>query len=464
MFVDQVCTPRSIPSFGLSLVVSLVLAAAIFLGAARPAMALKLLRDPGIEYGLSELALPVLRAAGLNALRVRVLVIDDPSFNAFVIDSQTIFINYGLILKADSAAMLQAVIAHEAAHIANGHISRRMSNLQNARTLSGLGAALAIVAAAAGAGEAAAGIAAGTQSSAERSFLKYTRAEEAAADRSAANYLRLADISPSGLVKLHEAFAGQELLSVGRQDPYARSHPLSRDRIRAAKDYLATYGDAAPPNPNADYWFSRIRGKISAFARAPKWSMRRAANEPARDIRLMREAIAYHRNRNLAAARRSINGAIAARPDDAYYYDLKGQIEMENRQWNAAVKAYGKAQELAPRNPLIRGGYGRALVAAGQTKAGLEQMEKARAREFRDVRLLRALALAYAKTGQDGMAALTTAERFALEGKFSDALRNARRASALLPRGSPPWQRAEDVLIAAQRYEKNRGRKRQKKH
>jgi predicted Zn-dependent protease len=133
---------------------------------------------------------------------------------------------------------------------------------------------------------------------------------------------------------------------------------------------------------------------------------------------------------------------------------------MENRQWNSAVKAYGKAQELAPHDPLIRGGYGRALVAAGQTHAGLEEMEKARTREYRDVRLLSALALAYAKTGQDGMAALTTAERFALEGKFSDALRNARRASALLPRGSVAWQRAEDVLIAAQRVEKRQRKKR----
>lgn len=456
MIVDRVSSPRSILSFGLSL----VLAAGMIVGAARPARALTLLRDAGIEAGLSELALPVLRAAGLNALRVRVLVVNDSRLNAFVIDSQTIFLNYGMILKAENPAMLQAVIAHEAAHIANGHIARRMGNYKNARTLSGLGTALALIAAAAGAGEAAVGIALGTQSSAQRGFLKNTRAEESSADRSAANYLRLADISPRGLVQLHEVFAGQDLLSLSRQDPYAQSHPLSRDRVRAAKEYLETYGDAAPPNPNADYWFARVRGKLSAFTRAPKWSMRRAAKEPEQDVRLMREAIAYHRNRNLAAARRAINGAIAIRPDDAYYYDLKGQIEMENRQWSRAVTAYAKAQELAPRDPLIRGGYGRALVAAGQTKAGLEQLENARKREYRDTRLLRDLAFAYAKTGQNGMAALVTAERFALEGKFSDAGRNARRASAQLPTGSPPWQRAEDVLIAAQQFEKKQGRRR----
>ncbi len=448
MFFDRVQALASIPALALSVL--------IYLGSAVPGAAISLLRDAGMEHGLSQLAMPVLRAAGLNAQRVRVLVVNDDSFNAFVIDSQTIFLHYGLILKTDNAAMLQAVIAHEAAHIANGHIARRMGNYQNARTMAGLGAALAVIAAAAGAGDAAAGIALGTSSSAQRAFLKHTRAEEAAADRSASSYLLRSDIAPQGLIDLHEAFADQELLSVTRRDPYMQSHPLSRDRIRAAKAFVAANGNGAPPNPNADYWYARVRGKLSAFVRAPKWTHRRAGEEPAPDVRLMRQAVAYHREHNRAAARRAINAALSIRPEDAYYYDLKGQIKMESRQWAAAVRAYDKARELAPREPLIWGGYGRALMATGQTRAGLEALEKARAREFRDARLLRDLALAYAKTGQDGMAALTTAERFALEGRLADAGRHARRASALLPTGSPPWRRAEDVLIASQRFEKGK--------
>ena len=40
-------------------------------------------------------------------------------------------------------------------------------------------------------------------------------------------------------LSLHDAlpifFRGQELLSVGRQDPYARTHPLTNDRIRTLR-------------------------------------------------------------------------------------------------------------------------------------------------------------------------------------------------------------------------------------
>ena len=35
-----------------------------------------------------------------------------------------------LVLQLKSAAQLQSVIAHEAAHISNGHISRRLANAQ----------------------------------------------------------------------------------------------------------------------------------------------------------------------------------------------------------------------------------------------------------------------------------------------------------------------------------------------
>ncbi len=438
----------SIPAF--------LLAAALWTATVIQSHAQSLIRDPDIEHGLRELAFPILRAAGLNTNRVRVLVVRDGTFNAFVIDYNTIFVNHGLILSADSPEMLQAVIAHEAAHIANGHLARRAENLRAAQRAAGFGTALALIAAAAGGGEAAAGIAAGTQGAAIRSFLGHTRAEESSADRSAASYLRWAEISPSGMVALHRKFAGQELLSVANQDPYMRSHPTSRERLRAAEAFLDEFGDRAKPNPNADYWFARVKGKLSAFLRAPDWTLRRAKEENAQDIRLMREAIAYHQNRNLSAARNAIDGALAIRPDDPFYYELKGQILLENRRVSDAVAAYAEAVDLAPRDALILAGYGRALLADGQTKQALQVLEKARARDYRNARLMQDLGAAYAKLGNSGMAAAVTAERYALQGRLADAGIHARRAVGQLPEGSPGWQRAQDVLIAAERAEKSK--------
>ncbi len=142
---------------------------------------------------------------------------------------------------------------------------------------------------------------------------------------------------------------------------------------------------------------------------------------------------------------------MALRPRDPYLADLKGQILLEGRRPQDAVAAYRRATELGGRNALILGGYGRALLAAGQTEQAIRVLERARAQDFRAPRVLRDLASAHAQAGQIGQAALATAERYALAGRMRDASMHAKRAQALLPEGSAAWQRAMDVLAAARR-------------
>jgi predicted Zn-dependent protease len=51
-----------------------------------------------------------------------------------------------------------------------------------------------------------------------------------------------------------------------------------------------------------------------------------------------------------------------------------------------------------------------------------------------------------------------TAERYALQGRLDDAGLHAKRATALLPTGSPGWRRAQDVLVAYERSQKRKRR------
>ncbi|MFK7762916.1 MAG: M48 family metalloprotease [Roseobacter sp.] len=430
--------------------------ALIFCLLAPPVAAQGLLRDADIEYGLKQLAAPILSAAGLSPSRVKVLIVNDSTLNAFVVGNDAIFLNYGLINRMDNAAMLQGVIAHEAAHIANGHLTRRMNNLASARTAAGFGLALAAVVAAAGGGDAAPGILLGTQSSAVNRFLKHTRAEEASADQSAVRFMRTAGIDPSGMSQVLNVFSGQELLSESRQPPYTRSHPLSRDRVRALEGYVAAYGGKDAENATFAYWFERVKGKLSAYTRSPKWTLRRLKESPYADVRLLREAVAEHRNSRTKQALGAIDGAIALRPNDPFLHDQRGQILLETRNFNAAVNAYARAVSLAPKDPLILSGYGRSLLVTDNVKKATKVLEQARTIDFRDGTMLRDLSVAYAKSGQKGMASVVTAERYALVGRLKDAGIHAKRAVHLLPEGSGPWQRAQDVLIASERAAKRR--------
>jgi predicted Zn-dependent protease len=441
----------------MTLILALLISAALTL----PAMARGLIRDADIEYALAELARPLIAAAGLNPSRIKILVIHDDRPNAFVVDDRHVFINSGMILRLGDAAELQSVMAHEIAHIANGHLTRRMANRQSAGLVSAIAIALgAAVAASTGDAKAGAGIAIGATNSANRQFLAHTRAEEAAADLSAIRYLQGNGIDAGGMVRVLDMFRGQEALSTSRQDPYVRAHPLTRDRLRNVKGHAAAQTRKTDP-ATANYWFLRAQGKLGAWLRKSSWTLRRVKNSDTSDIAIMRRAVAYHRQPNAAKAIAEADRLVAKRPKDPFLHELRGQILLESRQFSAAANAYSRAVNLAPNNALILAGYGRALLAddtAAGNKRALGILEKARSRDPRDARMMRDLALAYARAGNNGMASLATAERYALQGRLEDAGIHAERASGLLARGSPGWRRAQDVLSASKAASKRRSR------
>ncbi|MCV2880810.1 M48 family metalloprotease [Actibacterium sp. XHP0104] len=412
-----------------------------------------LIRDSEIEYALNQLLTPLAGAAGMGGGQMRVLVVNDSSMNAFVGDNQTIVMHSGLLLRLKTAQEVQAVLSHELAHIANGHLSRRIANLRSTNNIAKMALILSAAAAIGGAdGRAVSGLAIGSTSTAQRLFLAHTRAEESSADQAGARYMAGAGIDPGAMLDVLELFRGQAALGPARQDPYVLTHPLSQDRIRALTGFAAAYGDKARPNPQADYWFARAQGKLGAFTQAPSYTLRKVAKGDNSDIAVMRRAIAYHRKPDPKAALREADRLVQMRHEDAFAHELRGQILLESRNFAPAVNAYARAVNLRPGDALILAGYGRSLLAldtADGNRKALAALEKARARDPYDPRMLRDLAVAYARAGNNGMASLSTAERYAVMGQLRDAAIHASRAAGLLPNGSPGWRRAQDILRAA---------------
>lgn len=416
---------------------------------ATPLRAQSLLRDPDIEHALRRVAEPVMRSSGMNPARLNILVIGDDSLNAFVANGTHIMLHSGLLLRMQNAAQLQGVIAHEIAHITQGHLARRPINMQAGGRMAGVGVALAIAAALAGAPEAAMGIAAGSSNTALRSFFVHTRAEESGADQTAARYMTEAGIDPAEMIAVLNMFRGQEALSASRIDPYALTHPLSAERIRALEGHAAAF-DPVRERDGAmdDYWFERLRIKLLAFLRTPGYTLQQAERIDNPELATLARAIAWHRTPKPDRARAEIDALIAMRPDDAYYHELRGQILLESRDAAGAAAAYRRAVDLNPQEPLFLADLGRALLAEGKAGAAYDILREARLRDPANPRMLRDLAMAEARTGRQAEASVTTAERYLLEGKRRDARLHAERAVAALPYGSSGWLRAQDVLSA----------------
>ena len=419
------------------------------------AQARGLIRDAEIEATLQLIAQPILAAAGLRAGSVRIVIVNDPSINAFVNGRDAIFINTGMLTRLKTVPMIQSVIAHEVGHITGGHIITRNNASKSSSSAIGIGILLAAIASGTGSGDAALALAAGSAQVASRSFLSHTRAEEAAADQASVRFMAKAGVDPKGALDALELFRGQEILGEHRRDPYATTHPLNSQRISFLRDAVAKNQKyAKPQSKNVTYWHSRMVAKFEGFLRNPGTILSRAKGTKDPELSTYMKAIAYHKSNKSKQAHAHIDALIKARPSDPFYNELKGQFYLEAGKVDAALPYYKKALSLRPKDALLQAGYGRALLAKG-TKTSIAQalktLETAARKDRLNPRILQDLALAYAKVGRPGNASLATAEKFALLGRIRDAKLHAERSMKILPEGTPAWRRAQDLITVAKR-------------
>src|SRR5262249_15858864 len=149
---------------------------------------------------------PILRAAGLANQNVHVVIINDPTFNAFVMDGRRIFINSGALLQAETPNEVIGVLAHETGHMAGAHRAKMRQQLAQAQTQMILGKLLGVGAVIAGArnansGAANAGMAAlsAPQEAITRTLIAYQRQQEESADRAGVRFLTATGQSPKGM-------------------------------------------------------------------------------------------------------------------------------------------------------------------------------------------------------------------------------------------------------------------------
>jgi ABC-type antimicrobial peptide transport system permease subunit len=74
---------------------------------------LPVIRDTEIEQLMRDYAQPILRSAGLAKQNVKVVVINDRAFNAFVMDGRHIFINAGALFEAKTPNEVIGVLAEQ---------------------------------------------------------------------------------------------------------------------------------------------------------------------------------------------------------------------------------------------------------------------------------------------------------------------------------------------------------------
>ncbi len=392
------------------------------------ARAESLINDTEVESVLSELVAPIATAAKIAPNRMHIYLVDDDSFNAFVIGGEDIYIYTGLLKRVTTPNALRAVVAHELGHTLGGHtaqLSAQMeSEMRRAMIIQALGVGLMVLG---GNPSLGAGVMAGATGIARQSLLSFSRDEERVADDLGFNLMVDAGYNPNGFIEIFTQMNEMTSPIESRVNKNSINHPVTAERLKNVREKLADkkIRDKKFKDDDAEMIkkYDLVRAKLTIYARA----------------------IANMRGGNLAGAATGTRTLVSRQPRNPYFYELLGDIEYQFGHYDDSIDAYERAITLRKNSPQIE----TALALVLSERGGDD--DRARAIELcRHTILVEPKPLAYwvlaRAFGDDGRADWAMAEFYTMQKQPQKAKEYARRAKTRLPHDAPEYIKSDDIL------------------
>ncbi|MCL2338370.1 MAG: M48 family metalloprotease [Proteobacteria bacterium] len=411
------------------------------------------IQDTEIEATLYGLIDPLANAAGVPAGRMKIHIINDNDFNAFVMGGEDVYIFTGLITTVESPVAFQAVIAHELGHMMGGHMAQMSAEMraQMVRSLivQALGVALAVAGGNPGLGM---GVVAGAGGMAQSGLNAFSRNEERLADNAGLKLLAAAGLDPTGLLdvmkQMNDIHSGIE----SKINPYAISHPMTSERMENVKKWLADHKtkNEKRKTKNEVEKYTLIRAKIIGYLSSPDRVMAMYPESDTSTPAVYARAIMRMQMGNLADARMGALALITAAKNNPYYYELLGDIEYQYGHYDDSVKAYEKSLSLIGGGDAPQIQVALALVLSERGKPGdadraVEMCKRAQLVQKSPLSYW-VLARAENTRGNAGISDWAMAEYYAAAHNADKAKEYARRAQKELPKNGPEYLKSADIL------------------
>ena len=188
-----------------------------------------------------------------------VLLIDDPSLNAFAATGSIIGVNGGLFLEAENEGQFASVMAHELAHLSQRHFARNVLRSQD----SSLSSALVLVSSIAIAlitNQPQAII--GGSAFMQQENLRYSRLFEKEADRVGFTNLVASGYDPYTMGEMFENMNRMKRYYGEAPPEFLLTHPVTSSRVNDAFNAAESIDVSGSKKDSLDYSFIRSRLKV----------------------------------------------------------------------------------------------------------------------------------------------------------------------------------------------------------
>lgn len=324
--------------------------------------------DPFIEEYLGQLLRRIATYSDLQDKRLDLLVLENPSLNAFAAPGGIVGVNTGTFLIAEQEQQLASIIAHELAHLSQRHYARRVQQQQTTSMIS-LAALLAGIMVAASS-DSNTGIAAlpAIQAAAIESSLRFSRQMEQEADRIGMETLIGAGFDPYAMPDMFELMLRASRYRSNVPE-FLLTHPVTEKRISDSMGRASRY----PKRQYArDIGFQLVRARVILnHENSPQVAVKRFQDElngnklspVAARYGLM---MAYTKTGQVDKAQESLNQLRIDVDDPVILAIAQADIYARQEHYNDALDTLAKVLQNYPNSHPLNVRYAELLMAAGK--------------------------------------------------------------------------------------------------
>jgi predicted Zn-dependent protease len=357
--------------------------------------------------------------------RLSFVIIDSEELNAFAAPGGIIGVNTGLFLNARTEDEFASVMAHEIAHVSQRHFARGIDEAQSGR-IPQLGALLAsvLIMATSDAGHGAAAVTA-AQGMAVENQLRFSRSNEAEADRIGQDTMFNAGFDPDAMASLFERLMAVNRF--GRRPPeFLLSHPLTESRIADSRGRAMRYPDREYSS-SLEYQFMRARvvGHYSTDKAALVDEYRRRLETSSNDTEMQSNryalAVAYWENEQYGLATQTLTPLLERYPNRITLVVTQAEILTAQNEPGQARAFLERHLEINPNNHPLTMAYVDALQEGRNYQRAAEMMEQHTRNRPNDHHLWFQLAETWGQAGNISKVHQARAEYYRLLGDYGRA-------------------------------------------